>query len=128
MIDKKLSDFLPDKNTSYFKRFDQFDLKKVISKKDVIEEVKKVMDPEIPVNLYDLGLIYKIQIEDKNNVLVEMTLTNPNCPVAGTMPKSVGLAIENIPNLSSITVVLVWHPKWNKNMMSEDAKLALDIF
>ena len=57
-----------------------------------------------------------------------MTLTNPNCPVAGTMPKSVGKAIETIPNISSIKVSLVWSPKWNKDMMSEDAKLALDIF
>ena len=128
MIDKNLSDFLPDKNASYYKKFNQFNPKEVITKEVVIEEIRKVMDPEIPVNLYDLGLIYKIQIENKNDVLVEMTLTNPNCPVAGTMPKSVGLAIENIPNLSSITDVLVWHPKWNKNMMSEDAKLALDIF
>ena len=128
MIDKNLSDFLPDKNASYYKKFNQFNPKEVITKEVVIEEIRKVMDPEIPVNLYDLGLIYKIQIENKNDVLVEMTLTNPNCPVAGTMPKSVGLAVEKISNLSSIKVTLVWSPKWNKDMMSEDAKLALDIF
>ena len=128
MSDKNLKDFLPDKNASFFKEINQFDSKKIICEDDVIEEIKKVMDPEIPVNLYDLGLIYKIKIEAKNNVLVEMTLTNPNCPVAGTMPESVGLAIEKIPNLSSIKVILVWYPKWNKDMMSEDAKLALDIF
>ena len=70
------------------------------------------MDPEIPVNLYDLGLIYKINIDNLNNILIEMTLTNPNCPVAGTMPESVGKAVEKIPNLSSIKVTLVWYPKW----------------
>ena len=86
------------------------------------------MDPEIPVNLYDLGLIYLIKVDNLNNISIEMTLTNPNCPVAGSMPESVGLAIEKIPNIQSIKVSLVWYPKWNKNMMSEDAKLALDIF
>ena len=86
------------------------------------------MDPEIPVNLYDLGLIYKIEIDPKNNVLVEMTLTNPNCPVAGSMPKNVGKSIEHIQGLKSIRVKMVWEPKWSKELMSEDAKLALDIF
>ena len=94
----------------------------------MIEELKKVTDPEIPVNLYDLGLIYKIEIDPHNNVSIDMTLTAPNCPVAGTMPESVGVAVEKIPHLSSIKVGLVWYPKWDKSMMSEDAKLALDIF
>ena len=128
MTEKDLSDFLPDKNTSYFKEFESTFSKKNITEELVVEELKKVMDPEIPVNLYDLGLIYKINIDLKNNILIQMTLTNPNCPVAGSMPKSVGLAVQKIPNLSSIRVVLVWYPKWDKNMMSEDAKLALDIF
>ena len=127
MIDKNLSDFLPDKNVSYFKEFKLRKFDKNIIKDQVIDELRKVMDPEIPVNLYDLGLIYNIKI-DSNNIEIEMTLTNPNCPVAGTMPKSVGLAVEKIPNLLSIKVGLVWYPKWDKNMMSEDAKLALDIF
>jgi len=128
MIDKNLNDFLPDKNTSYFKEFEIRNPTKNITEEQVVEELKKVMDPEIPVNLYDLGLIYKINIDLENNILIQMTLTNPNCPVAGSMPKSVGQAVEKLPNLSSIKVVLVWYPKWDKNMMSEDAKLALDIF
>jgi len=128
MTDKNLSDFMPDKNVSYFKEFEVNDYKKNITEEQVVEELKKVMDPEIPVNLYDLGLIYNINIDPKNNILIQMTLTNPNCPVAGSMPKSVGLAVEKIPNLSTIKVALVWDPKWDKNMMSEDAKLALDIF
>ena len=85
------------------------------------------MDPEIPVNLYDLGLIYKIEIKD-NNVEINMTLTNPNCPVAGTMPENVGKAVSLIKGISSIKVELVWEPPWSKDMMSEDAKLALDIY
>ena len=128
MKDKDLSDFLPDKSTSYFKEFEISNSNIAVSKEKVIEELKKVKDPEIPVNLYDLGLIYKIEIDPHNNVSIDMTLTAPNCPVAGTMPESVGLAVQKIPNLSSIKVDLVWYPQWNKDMMSEDAKLALDIF
>ena len=128
MKDKNLSDFLPDKNTSYFKEFQNNNFKENITKEQVIEELKKVMDPEIPVNLYDLGLIYKIEIDSTNNISIDMTLTNPNCPVAGTMPESVGLAVEKISNLSSVKVGLIWYPKWDKSMMSEEAKLALDIF
>ena len=86
------------------------------------------MDPEIPVNLYDLGLIYEIKINNKNDVNIKMTLTNPNCPVAGSMPESVGKSIEKLDDLNSVKVFLVWDPKWNKDLMSEEAKLALDIF
>jgi FeS assembly SUF system protein len=128
MKDKDLSDFLPDKSTSYFKEFEISNSNITVSKVKVIEELKKVKDPEIPVNLYDLGLIYKIEIDSHNNVSIDMTLTNPNCPVARSMPESVGMAVEKIPHLSSIRVGLVWYPKWDKSMMSEDAKLALDIF
>jgi FeS assembly SUF system protein len=128
MTEKNLSDFLPDKNSSYFKEFKNKTIEKIISNDQVIIELQKVMDPEIPVNLYDLGLIYKIEIDKENNILIEMTLTNPNCPVAGTMPESVGKSVEKIENISSVNVRLVWYPKWDKKMMSEDAKLALDIF
>ncbi len=128
MNEKNLNDFLPDKNSSYFKKLNINDANESISKKDIVDQIKKVMDPEIPVNLYDWGLIYNIDIDSKNNVLINMTLTNPNCPVAGSMPKNVGLAVENLNNLSSIRVNLVWYPKWDKSMMSDEAKLALDIF
>ena len=125
---KKIDDFLPDKNASFNRNFKNLKISKKISKTQVIEKIRTVMDPEIPVNLYDLGLIYKIEIDEKNNILIDMTLTNPNCPVAGNMPKNVGKAICSLEEISSVKVSLIWYPKWSKDMMSEDAKLALDIF
>ena len=128
MEQKQLKDFLPDKNSSYQKKFNNSNINTKIAKEQVIECIKTVVDPEIPVNLYDLGLIYEIKISDKNEIKIKMTLTNPNCPVAGTMPKSVGKSVEKLSNLNSIEVSLVWEPKWHKDLMSEEAKLALDIF
>ena len=128
MIEKDLQDFLPDKNSSYQKKLNNKNITSKINKEEVIECIKNVMDPEIPVNLYDLGLIYEIKINDKNDIKIKMTLTNPNCPVAGTMPESVGKSVEKLSNLNSIEVSLVWDPKWHKDLMSEEAKLALDIF
>ena len=125
---KKLSDFLPDKNVSFYKDFNNPKIIKGIPKDQIIEKIKTVMDPEIPVNLYDLGLIYNINIDEKNNIDIEMTLTNPNCPVAGSMPENVGNAIATLQDISSIKVNLIWYPKWSKDMMSEDAKLALDMY
>jgi len=125
--DKSLEDFLPNKNGSCSRQFNNELSDKLISEEDIIKCIKTVMDPEIPVNLYDLGLIYKIKINE-NNVLIEMTLTNPNCPVAGQMPEIVGKSVEHLKGLKSIQVKLVWYPVWNKDLMSEDAKLALDIF
>tara|TARA_B100000989_G_scaffold256012_1_gene205040 strand:- start:463 stop:849 length:387 start_codon:yes stop_codon:yes gene_type:complete len=128
MEEKQLEDFLPDKNSSYVKKFNNSNITSKINQEQVINCIKTVMDPEIPVNLYDLGLIYQIKINHKNDIKISMTLTNPNCPVAGTMPEMVGKSLENIKNINSIKVSLIWEPKWNKDLMSEDAKLALDIF
>lgn len=125
--EKKLKDFLPNKNGSYFKEFESQNEFNLIKKEEIIACIKTVMDPEIPVNLYDLGLIYSIE-NSNNNILIEMTLTNPNCPVAGQMPENVAKSIEQINGLRSIEVKLVWTPTWSKDLMSEDAKLALDIF
>ena len=125
--EKKLEDFLPNKNGSYYKEFKLQNEVSLITNKQIIECIKTVMDPEIPVNLYDLGLIYSIK-NSNNNILIEMTLTNPNCPVAGQMPENVAKSIEQIYGLRSIEVKLVWTPTWSKDLMSEDAKLALDIF
>ena len=128
MKEKTFDDFLPSKKSEYTKKFENFDLQKKINKEEIINCIKTVKDPEIPVNLYDLGLIYNIEIDDNNNINIDMTLTNPNCPVAGSMPESVGKAIESLENINSINIKLVWQPKWTKDLMSEDAKLALDFF
>ena len=125
--EKKLEDFLPNKNGSYYKKFELKKKVNLIKNEEIIKCIKTVMDPEIPVNLYDLGLIYLIE-NSNNNILIEMTLTNPNCPVAGQMPENVAKSIEQIDGLRSIEVKLVWTPTWSKDLMSEDAKLALDIF
>jgi FeS assembly SUF system protein len=125
--EKKLEDFLPNKNGTYYKKFKFQSEVSLIKEADIIACIKTVMDPEIPVNLYDLGLIYSIK-NSHNNILIEMTLTNPNCPVAGQMPENVAKSIEQINGLRSIEVKLVWKPTWCKDLMSEDAKLALDIF
>ena len=128
MEEKQLEDFLPDKKTSYIKKFNISNITDKINQEQVIECIRTVVDPEIPVNLYDLGLIYEIKINDNNDIKIKMTLTNPNCPVAGTMPENVGKSIEKLSNINSIEVLLVWEPKWTKELMSEEAKLALDIF
>ena len=125
--EKKLEDFLPNKNGRYYKEFECQNKVSLINNEQIIECIKTVMDPEIPVNLYDLGLIYSIK-NLNNNVVIEMTLTNPNCPVAGQMPGNVAKSIEQLYGLRSIEVKLVWKPTWSKDLMSEDAKLALDIF
>ena len=128
MEEKKIKDFLPDKKSSYIKKFNNVNISSKINKEQVIECIRTVVDPEIPVNLYDLGLIYEIKISQKNDINIKMTLTNPNCPVAGSMPESVGKSIEKLRYLNSVEVSLVWQPKWHKDLMSEEAKLALDIF
>tara|TARA_A100001011_G_scaffold94835_1_gene99687 strand:+ start:312 stop:698 length:387 start_codon:yes stop_codon:yes gene_type:complete len=128
MQDKQLKDFLPNESATYIKKFDNSNKLTNISKQQIIECIKTVVDPEIPVNLYDLGLIYEININEDNDIKIKMTLTNPNCPVAGSMPQNVGKSIEKISDLNSIEVSLVWEPKWHKGLMSDEAKLALDIF
>ena len=96
-------------------------------KNQVIEEIKKIYDPEIPVNIYDLGLIYKIEVEEDNNVNVDMTLTSPNCPVAESLPKEVKDNIMKVEGVSDVNLNLVWEPPWDKDKMSEAAKLELNL-
>ena len=95
-------------------------------KDKVIAEIKKIYDPEIPVNIYELGLIYQIDI-DNNNVKIKMTLTTPNCPVAESLPKEVKDSVLEIKEVSNVDLDLVWDPPWNKSMMSEAAKLELNL-
>lgn len=94
----------------------------------VIEVLRSVFDPEIPVNIYDLGLIYSIDVDAENNVKVKMTLTAPACPVAGSLPPQVESKIENIPEVKSASVELVWDPPWSRDRMSEAAMLDLGLF
>ena len=96
-------------------------------KNQVIEEIKKIYDPEIPVNIYELGLIYKIIVDDINKVNIDMTLTSPNCPVAESLPKEVKDNIMKIKGVSDVNLNLVWEPPWDKDMMSEAAKLELNL-
>ena len=96
-------------------------------KEKVINEIKKVYDPEIPVNIYELGLIYKLEINNKNIVNVDMTLTTPNCPVADSLPKQVKKYILKVKGVSDVKLNLVWDPPWDKSKMSEVAKLELNL-
>mgnify|MGYP001356640064 FL=1 len=95
-------------------------------KDKIIKEIKKIYDPEIPVNIYELGLIYKIEIEN-NIVKIDMTLTTPNCPVAESLPKMVKNNILNIEGVKDVDLNLVWDPPWTKDKMSEAAKLELNL-
>jgi len=96
-------------------------------KSKVIEAVKKIFDPEIPVNIYELGLIYKIDVDEKNKVNIDMTLTSPNCPVAESLPNEVKENIKKVEGVSDVNLNLVWEPPWDKDKMSEAAKLELNL-
>ena len=96
-------------------------------KNKVIEEIKKIYDPEIPVNIYELGLIYKIEVNEQKKVNIEMTLTSPNCPVAEELPNTVKKNVLKIPEIKEVDLKLVWNPPWTKDKMSEAAKLELNL-
>ena len=96
-------------------------------KNKVIEAVKKIYDPEIPVNIYELGLIYKIEVDETNKVNIDMTLTSPNCPVAESLPNQVKEDIMELEEVSDVNLKIVWEPPWDKDKMSEAAKLELNI-
>ena len=92
---------------------------------EIIEEICKIYDPEIPVNIYELGLIYDVKISDTFDVLIEMTLTSPNCPVAESLPLEVEEKVAALENTNDVKVNIVFEPPWTKEMMSEEAKLEL---
>ena len=94
----------------------------------LVEKLKTVFDPEIPVDIYELGLIYKVDVSDHRDVVIDMTLTAPGCPVAGDMPGWVEQAIEEIPEVRSCRVELVFDPPWEPSRMSDEAKLQLNMF
>ena len=96
-------------------------------KDKIINEIKKIYDPEIPVNIYELGLIYDVIVEKDNCVKIKMTLTTPNCPVAESLPKEVKDSVMQISKVKKVDLDLVWDPPWDKSMMSEAAKLELNL-
>ena len=95
---------------------------------DIVAALKTVYDPEIPVDIYELGLIYKIDVDDERNVAVDMTLTSPGCPVAGEMPGWVENAVASVAGVGVVTVKLTFDPPWDKDRMSDEAKLLLGMF
>jgi FeS assembly SUF system protein len=95
---------------------------------DIVTALKTVYDPEIPADIYELGLIYKIDINDDREVAVEMTLTAPGCPVAGEMPQWVEDAVNSVPGVSGTKVTLTFDPPWDQSRMSDEARLALNMF
>ena len=96
-------------------------------KEQIVSEIKKIYDPEIPVNIYELGLIYKIEIKEVKKVNIDMTLTSPNCPVAESLPKMVKDNILMLEGIDDVNLNLVWDPPWTKDKMSEAAKLELNL-
>ena len=96
-------------------------------KEKIITEIKKIFDPEIPVNIYELGLIYDIIISKNNEVQIKMTLTSPNCPVAESLPQEVKTSVMQLKDVKKVDLDLVWDPPWDKSMMSEAAKLELNL-
>ena len=92
---------------------------------DIIAKLKTVYDPEIPVDIWELGLVYEIKIDDEGNTYIKMTLTSPACPVAGSLPPEVKEKVKTVEGVNDVYVDLVWNPPWDKDMMSEEAKLEL---
>lgn len=94
---------------------------------EIVEALRTVYDPEIPVNIYDLGLIYKLDVGDDGAVAIEMTLTSPGCPVAGSLPQQVADVAATVPGTGQVSVFLAWDPPWTMENMSADARLALNL-
>ncbi|WP_419901666.1 DUF59 domain-containing protein [Kiloniella sp.] len=127
---KSLTDFLPKAEEGFKANAGSplIEGTALANKGAIIDAFQSVHDPEIPVNIYDLGLIYGHDMDDKGTVEVSMTLTAPNCPVAGELPLQVAQAVAAVEGVGEVTVTLTWSPPWNKNMMSDDAQLALGLF
>jgi FeS assembly SUF system protein len=94
---------------------------------DIVEALRKIRDPEIPVNIYDLGLIYGMEIGEDGQVFIRMTLTTPNCPMAQSFPSQVAAMIEQVPGVSKVHIELVWEPRWDVSRVSEAARLDLGL-
>ena len=131
--DKSLYDFLPNnlnvgKNSDFIVRSGESNnnITRKLKKSEVITVLQTIKDPELPIDIYELGLIYEIKILKNNNIKINMSLTSPACPVAGEMPNEVASKVSLIDGAGEVSVKLVWDPPWSPEKMSEDAKLALD--
>ena len=102
-------------------------MEKIELEEKIVEMIKTVYDPEIPVNIYDLGLIYRIELKDDNSVDIDMTLTAPNCPAADFMMEDVKMKVESVEGVSSVNLNLVFEPEWSQDLMTEEAKLELGL-
>ena len=120
------ANFKPDETTAAPSALSQAELDELTDQ--LVEKLKTVYDPEIPVDIYELGLVYKVDVSDEKDVVVEMTLTAPGCPVAGDMPGWVEDAVMSVPGIKSCTVELVFDPPWDPSRMSDEAKLQLNMF
>ncbi|AFS49478.1 MAG: metal-sulfur cluster assembly factor [Alphaproteobacteria bacterium] len=127
MDDKTLSDFMPKTNSEGEIIIGEFSQQSSIklTTDEVIKKLSTIKDPELGINIYDLGLIYDIKIDEGNNVNITMTLTTVNCPVADSFPLDVAKNITSLENTGQVKVKLTFDPPWNKDMMSDDARLAL---
>ena len=127
MDDKTLSDFMPKTNSEGEIIIGEFSHQSSIklTTDEVIKKLSTIKDPELGINIYDLGLIYDIKIDEGNNVNITMTLTTVNCPVADSFPLDIAKNITSLENTGQVKVKLTFDPPWNKDMMSEDARLAL---
>ncbi|MFL2514307.1 MAG: metal-sulfur cluster assembly factor [Alphaproteobacteria bacterium] len=127
MDDKTLSDFMPKTNSEGEIIIGEFSHQSSIklTTDDVIKKLLTIKDPELGINIYDLGLIYDIKIDEGNNVNITMTLTTVNCPVADSFPLDIAKNITSLENSGQVKVKLTFDPPWNKDMMSDDARLAL---
>ena len=130
--DQSVRDFMPDPiepgESTAFAGIALTSGAEVADKSMIVEALRTVFDPEIPVNIYDLGLVYRNDVDDRGQVTVEMTLTAPGCPVAGDMPQWVADAVAAVEGVGEVNVCLVWDPPWNQDMMSEEARLELGMF
>lgn len=127
MDSKNLSDFMPKANTEGEMTYGDISTSSSIKidKDLIVEKLIQIIDPELGINIYDLGLIYDVKIDEFNNVKILMTLTTVNCPVADSFPLEVAKKTNEIDGMGQVAVKLTFDPPWNKDMMSEDAKLAL---
>ena len=127
MDDKTLSDFMPKTNNEgeivYCEFSNQSSVK--LTTDEIINKLSTIKDPELGINIYDLGLIYDIKIDEGNNVKITMTLTTVNCPVADSFPLDIAKNITSLENIGQVKVKLTFDPPWNKDMMSDDARIAL---